>query len=118
MGVFPESHTKNGNFLCDCDGCEGGGDGGYGGYGYGGGDDMIMRNSQCHPLSSVAIASFHSLSIHLLFCSPSKLSRLRQNNCREILRSVLALRPARAGGGSTTVSDELTLLATADRGRY
>ena len=117
MGVFPESHTKGGNFLRDCDGCEGGGDGGYG-YGYGGGDDMIMRNSQCHPLSSVAISSFHSLSIHLLFCSPSKLSRLRQKNCREIVRCVVALRPARAGGGSTTVSDELTLLATADRGRY
>ena len=31
---------------------------------YGGGDDMIMRNSQCHPLSSLAISSFHSLSIH------------------------------------------------------
>ena len=52
MGVFPKSHTKGGNFLRDCDGCEGGGDGGYGGYGYGGGaGDMIMRNSQCHPLS-------------------------------------------------------------------
>ena len=34
---------------------------------YGGGDDMIMRNSQCHPLSSVPISSFHSLSIHLFF---------------------------------------------------
>ena len=45
---------------------------------YGGGDDMIMRNSQCHPLSSVAISSFHSVSIHLLFCSPSKLSRQGQ----------------------------------------
>ena len=51
MGVFPESHTKGGNFLRDSDGCEGGGDGGYGGYGHGGGGDMIMRNSQCHPLS-------------------------------------------------------------------
>ena len=117
MGVFPESHTKGGNFLRDCDGCEGGGDGGYG-YGYGGGDDMIMRNSQCHPLSSVAISSFHSLSIHLLFSSPPKLSRQGKKNCREIVRCVVALRPARAGGGSTTVSDELTLLATADRGRY
>ena len=35
MGVFPEGHTKGGNFLRDCDGCKGGGDGGYGGYGYG-----------------------------------------------------------------------------------
>ena len=80
---------------------------------------MIMRNSQCHPLSSVAISSFHSLSIHLLFFvlrqnSPGK----GKKNCREIVRCVVALRPARAGGGSTTVSDELTLLATADRGRY
>ena len=31
-----------------------------------------MRNSQCHPLSSLPISSFHSLSIHLFFCSPEK----------------------------------------------
>ena len=116
MGVFPKSHTKGGNFLRDCDGCEGGGDGGYGGYGheYGGGD-MIMRNSQCHPLSSVAISSFHSLSIHLFFfVLPTEAKKLPRN--RSLCGGSVAR--ARAGGGSTTVSDELTLLATADRGRY
>ena len=89
MGVFPKSHTKGGNFLRDCDGCEGGGDGGYG---YGGGDDMIMRNSQCHPLSSVAISSFHSLSIHLLFLVLSTEAK----NCREIVRCVVARWPGLA----------------------
>ena len=89
MGVFPESHTKGGNFLRDSDGCEGGGDGGYGGYGHGGGGDMIMRNSQCHPLSSVAISSFHSLSIHLLFFVLSTEAK----NCREIVRCVVARWP-------------------------
>ena len=58
--------------------------------------------------------SFNSLA----FLFSVKTLSTEAKNCREILRCVVALRPARAGGGSTTVSDELTLLATADRGRY
>ena len=51
-GSFSWNPHQRWQFSRDCDGCEGGGDGGYGGYGYGGGGgDMIMRNSQCHPLS-------------------------------------------------------------------
>ena len=55
--------------------------------------------------------SFNSL---VFFVLPTEAKKLPRN--RSLCGGSVAT--ARAGGGSTTVSDELTLLATADRGRY
>ena len=55
--------------------------------------------------------SFNSLVFFVLPTEAKKMPRNRSLCGGSVAR-------ARAGGGSTTVSDELTLLATADRGRY